>query len=276
MKTTCALCPRHCSLEPGQTGFCRARANRGGTIVCENYGCLTSLALDPVEKKPLRRFHPGSFILSAGSFGCNLRCPFCQNSGISMAGPETAAVRVTPEQLAVKAAEAAGKAPGNLGLAFTYNEPLVGWEFVRDCSKLVRAKGLETVLVTNGMICEEPLRELLPFVSAMNIDLKGFTQGYYDWLCGDLAAVKRTIEISARACHVEVTTLIVPGKNDSEEEMEAEASWLASLSPDIPLHISRFFPHWHYADAESTPEETIRRLCGAAGRHLKHVYAGNC
>ena len=276
MKTTCALCPRRCSLEPGQTGFCRARANRGGSIVCENYGRLTSLALDPVEKKPLRRFHPGSFILSAGSWGCNLRCPFCQNSEISMAGPEASAFPVTPEQLAAKAAELSRRAPGNLGLAFTYNEPLVGFEFVRDTAKLVRGEGLETVLVTNGMICGEPLRELLPFLSAMNIDLKGFTQEYYDWLCGDLETVRNTIAISARACHVEVTTLVVPGRNDSQEEMDAEAAWLASVDPEIPLHVSRFFPRYHVQDVGPTPVETIRRLCAVASGHLRYVYSGNC
>lgn len=276
MKTVCTLCPHHCALEPGQTGFCRARGNRDGVIVCENYGRLTSLALDPIEKKPLRRFHVGSLILSAGSFGCNLRCPFCQNSEISMRGSDMETQNVSPEQLAAKALELSKHSPGNIGLAFTYNEPLVGWEFVRDCSRLIRAASLETVLVTNGMICEEPLREILPLTSAMNIDLKGFTQHYYDWLCGDLETVKHTIALASAACHVEVTTLIVPGKNDSEEEMEAESAWLASLSPEIPLHISRFFPRYHVTDRPPTPVGTIRKLCAVARKHLKYVYSGNC
>lgn len=276
MKTVCTLCPHRCALEPGQTGFCRARTNRDGIIVCANYGRLTSLALDPIEKKPLRRFHPGSLILSAGSFGCNLRCPFCQNSEISMKGADLETLNVSPGQLAAKALELSRKRPGNLGVAFTYNEPLVGWEFIRDCSRLVRASGLATVLVTNGMICEEPLRAVLPLISAMNIDLKGFSQSYYDWLCGDLPTVKRTIELSVPACHVEVTTLIVPGRNDSEEEMEAESVWLASLDPEIPLHISRFFPSYQVQDRPPTSVETVYRLCKVARRHLKYVYSGNC
>lgn len=276
MKTICGICPRHCALEPGQTGFCRARANRNGAIVCKNYGRLTAVALDPVEKKPLRRFYPGRSVLSVGSFGCNLRCPFCQNSGISMAGGDAETIYVSPERLAAKAVELSRRTPGNLGVAFTYNEPLVGFEYVRDCAGLVHAAGLKNILVTNGTVCEKPLRKLLPLIDAMNIDLKGFRQDYYDWLLGDLETVKKTIAISARACHVEVTTLIVPGRNDSEEDMDAEAAWLASLDPAIPLHISRFFPRYHTRDLEPTPVDTIKRLCSVARERLKYVYSGNC
>ena len=276
MKTVCGLCPHHCALEPGQTGLCRARSNENGAIVCSNYGRVTALALDPVEKKPLKRFYPGSFILSVGSYGCNLRCPFCQNSEISMAGPQIGTVTVTPEELAAKAAELARRPRGNLGVAFTYNEPLIGCEYVRDCAVLLRKAGLKTVLVTNGYLCEEPLRELLPLIDAMNIDLKGFTQQYYEWLGGDLKTVERSIALSAAHCHIEVTTLIVPGKNDAESEMEAEAAWLASVSPEIPLHITRFFPRYHVADGNPTPADTVYRLCGIARRRLKYVYPGNC
>jgi pyruvate formate lyase activating enzyme len=276
MKTVCGLCPHHCALEPGQTGLCRARSNENGAIVCSNYGRVTALALDPVEKKPLKRFYPGSLILSVGSYGCNLRCPFCQNSEISMAGPQIGTVTVTPEELAAKAAELARRPRGNLGVAFTYNEPLIGCEYVRDCAVLLRKAGLKTVLVTNGYLCEEPLRELLPLIDAMNIDLKGFTQQYYEWLGGDLKTVERSIALSAAHCHIEVTTLIVPGKNDAESEMEAEAAWLASVSPEIPLHITRFFPRYHVADGNPTPADTVYRLCGIARRRLKYVYPGNC
>ena len=274
MKAVCGLCPHRCSLEPGQTGLCRARGNRGGTVVCANYGRVTSLALDPVEKKPLRRFYPGSEILSVGSYGCNLRCPFCQNSAISMAGPRADTVTVTPEALTAKAAELAAR--GNIGVAFTYNEPLVGYEYVRDCAALLRRAGLKTVLVTNGCFCEEPLRGLLPLVDAMNIDLKGFTEEYYRWLGGDLETVKRAIALCAARCHVEVTTLVVPGRNDAEAEMEEEAAWLASVSPEIPLHVTRFFPRYRMEDAGPTPVDEIFRLCAVAGKHLKYVYAGNC
>ncbi len=276
MKAVCSLCPHHCALEEGQTGLCRARTNRDGKIVCSSYGRVTALAVDPVEKKPLRRFYPGSRILSVGSFGCNLRCPFCQNSEISMADSGTRTIELSPNQLTAKAAELSQSTLGNLGVAFTYNEPLVGYEYVRDCCALIRRAGMKTVLVTNGFICEEPLRKLLPLVDAMNIDLKGFTQRYYEWLGGDLETVKRTIEIAAAQCHVEVTTLIVPGRNDSEEEMRAEASWLASVSPEIPLHITRSFPRYRVQEEAPTPLATIDRLCAEARKNLRYVYAGNC
>lgn len=276
MKSVCSLCPRHCALEPGQTGFCRARKNLDGKIVCASYGQVTALALDPIEKKPLRRFHPGSRILSVGSFGCNLRCPFCQNHEISMAGPEAVTEYLLPEELASTARRLAAEPDGNLGAAYTYNEPLVGYEYVRDCSRLIHAAGLLNVLVTNGTICEAPLLDLLELTDAMNIDLKGFSQDYYDWLEGDLETVKRTIALSVPRCHVEVTTLLVPGRNDSEEAVEAEARWLASLSPDIPLHLSRFFPRYHAQAFGPTPVETVHRLCEVARRHLRYVYSGNC
>ncbi len=159
MKTVCELCPHRCALEPGQTGLCRARTNHDGTVVCSNYGQVTAIALDPVEKKPLRRFYPGSMILSVGSYGCNLRCPFCQNSEISMAGQQADTVTLMPEKLAAKAVALAAKPAGNLGAAFTYNEPLIGCEYVHDCAELLRQAGLKTVLVTNGYVSEEPLQE---------------------------------------------------------------------------------------------------------------------
>ncbi len=270
----CNLCPHHCNLAPGQTGRCRARANVDGVITCINYGRLTALALDPIEKKPLMRFHPGTSILSVGSFGCNLRCPFCQNSDISMAGASIHTTAVTPQELVDKAVSL--KAHGNIGIAYTYNEPLIGYEFVRDCAKLAHDAGLYNVLVTNGMICEAPLLKILPLIDAMNIDLKGFTQRFYDFVGGDLEAVKTAIRLSAEKCHVEVTTLIIPDLNDSETEMDLEAQWLASLRPDLPLHISRFFPHYHLLDKPPTPVETIYRLREVAKQHLLHVYTGNC
>lgn len=278
MKAACTLCPHRCVLEEEQRGFCRARGNAGGEIRCLNYGRLTAIALDPIEKKPLARFFPGSKILSVGSFGCNLRCPFCQNSGISMksAGDlsEGEALTVPPETLVGKALSLVPE--GNVGLAYTYNEPLVGYEYVFDCAKLVRERGLKNVVVTNGMIAERPLEALLPYIDAMNIDLKGFTESFYRKIRGDLGTVKRTIEIADKSCHTEVTTLIIPGENDGEEEIDALSSWLASVNPAMPLHITRFFPRYRMTDRGPTPVETVYRLAAVARRHLRFVQEGNC
>ena len=272
----CRICPHHCDLSIGQTGRCRARRNIDGNIVPLNYGRVTSIALDPIEKKPLMRFHPGEFILSVGGFGCNLSCPFCQNHEISMAGEDFPTRLLPPEQLAEIAKELAQETRGNLGVAFTYNEPFISFEYVMDTARLLKPLGLHTVLVTNGTVEQEPLEEILPWISAMNIDLKGFRQEYYDWLGGNLETVKNTIRLSAESAHVEVTTLIVPGKNDSLEEMEKEAEWLAGISTDIPLHISRFFPRYRVQDRPPTPVERIHQLCQVAGKYLKYVYPGNC
>ncbi|MCM1296908.1 MAG: AmmeMemoRadiSam system radical SAM enzyme [Muribaculaceae bacterium] len=275
MSAVCELCFHHCRLSEGQTGLCRARAYRDGAVVPLNYGKLTSLALDPIEKKPLRRFHPGSLILSAGSFGCNLRCPFCQNHEISMAGAaEIQTVDVSPEQLADKAAELRPK--GNIGVAYTYNEPLVGYEYVRDCAALVHERGMVNVLVTNGTVEEAPWRALLPLIDAANIDLKGFTQTWYHRLGGDLETVKRSIALAAEQCHVEVTTLLVPGENDSAEEIRALARWLASVDSGISLHLSRSFPRYRMTDRPPTPVERVYRLADEAREYLSYVYTGNC
>lgn len=274
MKLTCELCFHHCQLDEGQTGFCRARGNRNGKIVSLNYGKLTALALDPIEKKPLRRFHSGSLILSVGSFGCNLHCPFCQNAGIAAVGPETYTQDCSPEQLVQEALRL--REQGNIGIAYTYNEPLVGYEYVRDCAEQVHRAGLLNVLVTNGTIEEGPWKALLPLLDAVNIDLKGFTSDWYRRLGGDLATVKRSIDLAAQSCHVEVTTLIVPGENDSEDEMRALSAWLASVSPEIPLHVSRFFPRHQMQDRPPTPVQTVYRLAEVARERLRYVYTGNC
>lgn len=274
MKLTCELCFHHCQLDEGQTGFCRARGNRNGKIVSLNYGKLTALALDPIEKKPLRRFHSGSLILSVGSFGCNLHCPFCQNAGIAAVGPETYTQDCSPEQLVQESLRL--REQGNIGVAYTYNEPLVGYEYVRDCAGLVHQTGMLNVLVTNGTIEEGPWKALLPLLDAVNIDLKGFSDTWYRRLGGDLATVKRSIDLAAQHCHIEVTTLIVPGENDSEDEMRALSAWLASVSPEIPLHVSRFFPQHQMQDRPPTPVQTVYRLAEVARERLRYVYTGNC
>ena len=274
MKAECAICPRRCLLESGQTGFCGARKNTGGAITCENYGQITSMALDPIEKKPLRHFYPGSFILSVGSCGCNMRCPFCQNHRISTPAEKPDAVYVSPEALVEKAESL--KSRGNIGIAYTYNEPLIGYEYVTDCARLAQKKGLKNVLVTNGFINEGPLSALLPFIDAANIDLKCFNDEYYRKLGGGLDAVKRTIETAAQSIHVEVTTLIIPGENDSEGEMDMLSAWLSAINSDIPLHVSRFFPNYKYADKAPAPVEHIYSLAGTARKNLRRVYTGNC
>ena len=274
MKLTCELCFHHCQLDEGQTGFCRARGNRNGKIVSLNYGKLTALALDPIEKKPLRRFHSGSLILSVGSFGCNLHCPFCQNAGIAAVGSEAYTQDCSPEQLVQEALRL--REQGNIGIAYTYNEPLVGYEYVRDCAELVHQAGMLNVLVTNGTIEEGPWKALLPLLDAVNIDLKGFSDTWYRRLGGDLATVKRSIDLAAQHCHIEVTTLIVPGENDSEDEMRALSAWLASVSPEIPLHVSRFFPQHQMQDRPPTPVQTVYRLAEVARERLRYVYTGNC
>lgn len=277
--TVCNLCYRHCNISEGKYGFCQVRTCREGIIVPENYGMLTAIAMDPIEKKPLNRFYPGSYILSVGSFGCNLRCPFCQNYHISWGDEVEVSKRearyVSPETLAQIADEQ--QANGNIGVAFTYNEPLISYEYIIDTAKLLSAKGLKTVLVSNGMADVSTVKELFSYVDAMNIDLKGFTDHYYeDVLKGNRQMVMDFIVEAAKHCHVELTTLIIPGENDSDEEMDKLSSWIALVNPEIPLHISRFFPRFHMVDRDATPVETIYHLKDIAKQHLKYVYTGNC
>ena len=283
----CNVCFRKCELKEGQTGFCRARICRNGVICAANYGRITSLALDPIEKKPLKRFHPGSRILSAGSYGCNLRCAFCQNHEISW---DDAMERIAAEAQTVPPGELANLAQyyqnqGNIGVAFTYNEPLIGYEFVRDTARLVHERGMYNVLVTNGTAAPEILEELAPCIDAMNIDLKGFTDRYYQKvLGGDLSMVRNFISEAVKICHVELTTLIVPGENDSEEDLRAMCQWISALTglpggragKEIPLHISRFFPRFHMTDRAATDVCWIYHLAEIAREYLNDVFTGNC
>jgi len=272
---TCALCPHNCIVNEGKTGICGVRRNDNGKLYAAGYGLVSSLALDPIEKKPLCMFHPGKNVLSIGGFGCNLRCPFCQNCEISMEyeGRWQDAQRVSPEQIVNLAKKYAPN--GNIGVAYTYNEPLIGYEFVYDCAKLIHEAELKNVLVTNGYIARKPLEKLMPYIDAMNIDLKGFTEGFYKKLGGSLAPVKETIKSAYGYCHIEITTLIIPEENDSEEKIESLAGWLASLDPEIPLHLTRFFPRYKYEGKTPTPRESIYSLCEIAKKHLKNVFAGN-
>ena len=244
-------------------------------MIAQSYGAVTSMALDPIEKKPLSRFYPGSYILSLGSYGCTFRCGFCQNHRISMEkAPPASANYPAPEDIAAAARELIAR--GNIGVAYTYNEPLCGYEFVMDCARLIKAQGQKNALVTNGYINPEPLARLLPLTDAMNIDLKAFTPEFYREIGGDLQPVLNTITTAAAHCHVEITTLIIPGKNDAEAHMRELCQWLAGISTDMPLHISRFFPAYRWQNIPPTPVQTIYRLVDIAREYLQYVYAGNC
>lgn len=275
MENICQVCMHHCRLKPGQQGICRARKNEAGTILCGNYGRVTSLNLDPIEKKPLKMFHPGSLILSVGSYGCNLRCPFCQNHEISMADESSVEfVQMLPKELAERASKY--RLVGNLGVAFTFNEPLVGWEYVRDAARLVHDQGMKNVMVTNGSAELWVLEALLPYIDAMNIDLKGFRPEYYQKLGGDLEIVKAFIARASRDCHVELTTLIVPDENDDVFQMEEEAAWIASINREIPLHVTRFFPRYQMTDQKATDVSQVYALAQTAEKYLNYVFVGNC
>ena len=278
----CDVCFRQCKIEEGSTGFCGARICRDGKVVAANYGRLTSLALDPIEKKPLKMFHPGAQILSLGSYGCNLRCPFCQNFSISWSQNafeyRNRAEYYAPEEIVKAALDLRPR--GNIGLAFTYNEPLIGYEFVRDTAKLSKESGMQNVLVTNGTATLKVLKEISPYIDAMNIDLKAFSTGFYkDFLEGDFQMVKDFIQSAAASCHVELTTLIIPGENDSDQEMRVLTAWVAGLenqlNKKIPLHITRFFPAFKFTDREPTPVSTILHLVEIAKENMEFVFPGN-
>ncbi|MCR4730265.1 MAG: AmmeMemoRadiSam system radical SAM enzyme [Saccharofermentans sp.] len=279
----CEVCFRHCDIMEGMTGACGARTCEGGSIKSLNYGRVTALALDPIEKKPLSRFCGGAKILSYGSFGCNLFCPFCQNYDISRSKGSEFEDEITPEELAQIAYKYRER--GNIGVAFTYNEPLMSYEFVRDTAKLVKSMGMKNVLVTNGSVELPILEKVLPYIDAMNVDIKSMSEKTYrDVLKGDLNTTKSFIERAVKDCHVELTMLIVPGMNDSEDEMRELTSWIAGLKDkngnvigvDVPLHISRFFPRYKMSDKEPTDVKKIYALADIARERLKYVYTGNC
>ena len=272
----CTTCPHGCRLAPGKTGYCRARVNVDGTIVPHSYGRVTSLALDPIEKKSIARWRPGTTVLSVGGYGCTMGCPFCQNDSIAQAGEDDVEwIPVEPEALVRRALELRDR--GCIGIAYTYNEPLAAWEFVRDCARLTHEAGLANVLVSNGMVNAGPLAEVAPLMDAANIDLKCFTEQGYRRLGGDLSAVKRTIEtlVGEGTCHVEVTTLVVPGLSDDPEQIDGLCAWLAGVDAGIPYHLTRFFPHYRMADVPPTPLSTMHELARVARRHLGDVLLGN-
>lgn len=272
----CELCPHRCSIKEGNRGICNVREARKDSddilrLYSLNYGEITSISLDPIEKKPLYHFYPNSQILSIGSFGCNFKCSFCQNYSISQYKAESKFVSC--EDMSNMSLEI----DGNIGLAFTYNEPSIWYEYVLEVSKLIKKINPDhkTVLVTNGYICEEPLKELLHYIDALNVDLKGGEE-YYKKLCfGSLKEVKNTIKIaSERKCHVEVTTLLVPDENTDDETLKDIGEFLSSVDKDIPLHISRYFPR-HKMDIDSTSLEEMGKAYRILKSYLNNVYLGN-
>lgn len=279
----CEVCFRHCEIKEGASGACAARTCKNGQVVPLNYGCITSIALDPIEKKPLARFYPGSKVLSVGSYGCNLFCPFCQNHDISRSKGEGFDNFISPEELAGIAVRY--KDRGNIGIAYTYNEPLIGYEFVRDTARIVKDMGMKNILVSNGTVTKTVQDEILPLIDAMNIDIKSMSEKTYkEILGGDLDSVKDFITNAVKTSHVELTMLIVPGMNDTEEEMIELADWISKLKdkdgniigPKIPLHISRFFPRYKMSDKAPTDVAKISRLVEIAREKLLFVYKGNC
>ncbi|ABN52399.1 Radical SAM domain protein [Acetivibrio thermocellus ATCC 27405] len=272
LKVHCRLCPHNCTISPGNLGVCRARKNIDGDLYSLNYGKISSIALDPIEKKPLYRFKSGSKILSIGTFGCNLKCSFCQNWEIAHDNPRL--YEVTSETVVSKAKELVSE--GNIGIAYTYNEPTIWYEFVYDTAVLAKEEGLSNVLVTNGFIGREALLMLLPYIDAMNIDVKAYTASFYKNICGGvLENVKETVELAAEKCHVEVTTLVIPTLNDELKEISEIAKWLSSISRKIPLHLSRYFPNYKMLNIPPTPKDTLFRAREEAQKYLDYVYLGN-
>lgn len=269
----CRLCPHHCRLKPGETGICRVRSNEEGIMRTRNYGLCTSLALDPIEKKPLYHFYPGKNIVSLGTVGCNFRCAFCQNWHLAHGDPGLS--EITAGELV----EAAEKVQDKdcIGIAYTYSEPTVWYEFVLESAAQAREAGLKNVLVTNGFINKQPLEELAPFIDALNIDVKGFSLAFYRKLVqGDYRPVLKTAELArGLGCHVEITTLLITGLNDSEEEIRSLVDWhRQALGPDVPLHFSRYYPNYQL-DLPATPLETLARARDIAREKLHYVYLGN-
>jgi len=233
---TCLLCPHGCRLKDGQSGLCNNRYNNKGILFTNNYGEVVSLNIDPIEKKPLYHFYPRSQILSTGPNGCNLNCAYCQNWEIS--NSKTITRYINPQELVELAIQ-----NKTIGIAYTYSEPTIWFEYIMDAAKIARDNGLLNVMVTNGFINPKPLAELLPLIDAMNIDLKAYDEDFYHNICeGHLEPVLNTIKKAAAKTHVEVTNLLITDTNDSPEHIEKLTDFLVAVDPFIPLHISRYFP----------------------------------
>ena len=265
----CVLCPHRCVLSEGKTGICQVRKNEQNEISLPYYGLLSGTSIDPIEKKPLYHFYPGKPIFSVGFYGCNLSCPFCQNYRISQQAIDGANT-VSPRELVDRALS-----QQSFGIAYTYSEPLVHFEYVYEASALAAKAGLKNVLVTNGFINKAPADHLLDVTDAANVDLKSFQDGFYKKeLKGKLQPVLDFITMAAERIHLEVTTLVIPGKNDSESEIQSIASFISNISPSIPLHLSCYYPTYKY-DVPATSADSVMHLSHIARDYLHYVYLGN-
>jgi pyruvate formate lyase activating enzyme len=271
----CKLCPHNCLIGDSEHGFCNVRINKEGILYSELFEKVTATGLDPIEKKPLYHFYPGSKILSIGSVGCSMKCLFCQNYRISQATLQT--IEKVNVYSAKSIVELAVEQVNNIGIAFTYNEPGTFYEYMINVAELAKPLGLKTVMVTNGYINREPLNELLPYIDAFNVDLKAFSESFYKVMTqAKLEPVKKTIKrISLSQKHLEITNLVIPGMNDNFEEFEEMVRWIAGETGcRTALHISRYFPDFQMKIA-STPINLMLDLYEIAKRHLKYVYLGN-
>jgi len=271
-KFLCGVCPHHCLLDEDQEGICGVRKVQDGELLLKNYGACVAEAVDPVEKKPLYHFYPGSDVLSLGTWGCNFKCPYCQNWPISQEERERQAQRRKPEEVLQVLKQAGSSCTG---VAFTYNEPSIWFEFVYDTSRLVKRHGYKNVLVTNGFLSFDALSGLFPYIDALNVDVKAFSEEFYTRYCrGRLAPVMQTVEKSAGELHVEVTYLVIPEHNDSRGEIKGMVDWLSGISPDIPLHFSRYHPDYTFSQPP-TPVPDLEEAREQALQKLNYVYLGN-
>jgi len=270
----CLTCPHGCIIPAGEVGKCRVRKNLDGELFLLNYGQVTVAALDPIAKKPLKRYLPGKKVFSLGTFGCNLACSFCQNWQLAQQEQaKIAATYFSPENAVAKAKELLPL--DNVGIAYTYSEPLMWFEYVYDTAKLARESGLKNILVTNGYINPQPLKELLPYLDAVNLDVKAFTPGFYQEMCqGQLEPVRNSAKLFAENCHLEITTLLITGYNDSPEEIRELAQWLARIDRKIPLHLTRYFPSYKL-NVPPTAQKSMQRAKEVAEKYLDYVFLGN-
>lgn len=274
-KTQCSLCNHNCEIDAGKLGICTVRKNENGELFTLIYGSVSSMTADPIEKKPLYHFHPGTNAFSMGTVGCNFKCEHCQNYGISTASSDYSYIRdITTEQVVEYA-----KKYGCEGVAWTYNEPTIWHEFSYDSSKLVKKAGLYTCYVTNGFIREEPLKEISPFLDAMNIDVKAFSEDFYKKICkARLEPVLNTCIIAKKlGIHIELTYLIIPNYNDSTNEIKNFCNWVVeTLGDNTPVHFSRFHPDHKMTNVKMTPMDTMTRAYKIARKsEVLHVYLGN-
>lgn len=268
----CLLCPHRCCLKEGQTGFCRVRKVQDGRLFSLNHGICAAACFDPTEKKPLYHFYPGREIFSLGTFGCNLSCRFCQNWQMVSSGSKNGYALTPGEVLETLLQQSPAR---QLGVAYTYAEPVVWYEFVLETARLLSQNGFCNVMITNGFIEEEPLGELLQYIDAMNIDVKAFRPEFYEkWCDGDKEVVLKTVEQAQAHCHVEITYLLIPTLNDSEKEIRELSCWLAEMDPEIPLHFSRYFPR-REMDLPPTPLKTLEKAREIASERMSYVYIGN-